>query len=388
MSEEKPKCSNPECGKEVSEKVKQYSMDHYGKVLCYDCQKSAEEVESETEVNERKAEREDVSEEDEELKGFSEKLDTEEVADAELVEEEEKQKWDKTVEIDEGEFSFREEDGKLLCKDAANENAYMLDVAKPHCSCNDFVVNKKEKEWCKHLKAASVAGYKVTKLPEAPKEISEALAKSGKEKTNPKPKVKKEEVVALTIMGKDVQMPVQVPDEIIRNEEAATKMIMDIVGKKPLFKDVIEKFGDIEEISADVIISLAQYSGIRFQILNKEIETAKLNLGKIFKSVPMSKDKMERYADIADFMPDTDVVVRCKITSIAVWKDKAGNMRVGTGTKEEHLTPYELRDIVIRGANFIETKCESKSFKKAISNALPVTHDGLLQKIKATYGWV
>ena len=110
-------------------------------------------------------------------------------------------------------------------------------------------------------------------------------------------------------------------------------------------------------------------------------------MGQIFKSVPMTKDKLERYGDIADFMPDTDVVIRCKITSIAAWKDKAGNLRVGTGTKEEHLTPYELKDIVMRGANFIETKCESKSFKKAISNALPVTHDGLLQKIKAAYGW-
>ena len=387
MSEEKTKCSNPECGKEVSDNVKQYSLEHYGKILCYDCQKSAEQVEPESEVNERKAEREDVSEEDDELKDFSEKLDIEEVVDAEAVGgEEEEQKWDKTVEIDEGEFSFRGEDGGLQCKNGANDNVYLLDIVKPHCSCSDFVVNKKEQEWCKHLKAASIA-YKVTKLPETPKEISEALANPEKEKTRKPPKAKKEETVSLSIMGKDVQMPVQVPGEIIRNEEAATKMIIDIIGTKPLFKDVIEKFGDIEEISADVIISLAQYSGIRFQILSKETETAKMNLGKIFKSVPMSEDKMKRYADIADFMPDTDVVVRCKITSIAVWKDKAGNMRVGTGTKEEHLTPYTLQDIVLRGANFIETKCESKSFKKAISNALPVTHDGLLQKIKATYGW-
>ena len=393
MSEEKPKCSNPECGKEVSDNVKRYSLENYGIVLCYDCQElvksSKLDAEALKETLKKKATLEGyVSEEDEELKGFDENLDAEKAIDAEVAEEEEKQKWDKTVEIDEGEFSFRVENGELLCKNGVSDNEYDLDVGKPHCSCNDFVVNKKRKEWCKHLKAASVVGYEVTKLPAVPKELSEALANPEKEKGRKTPKAKKEETVSLSIMGKDVQMPVQVPDEIIRNEEAATKMIMDIVGAKPLFKDVIEKFGDIEEISADVIISLAQYSGIRFQILNKEIETAKLNLGKIFKSVPMSKDKMERYADIADFMPDTDVVIRCKITSIAVWKDKAGNMRVGTGTKEEHLTPYELKDLVMRGANFIETKCESKSFKKAISNALPVTHDGLLQKIKATYGWV
>ena len=350
---EKPKCSNPKCGKEVSEKVKQYSLEHYGKILCYDCQKSEEEVEPKNE-------------------------------DAEVNE----LNWDKTVETDEGEFSFREEDGKLLCKNGVNDNVYELDIITPHCPCNDFVINKKEMLWCKHLGAAKVAGYGVKELPKAPEEAVKALSNpKAKQKTKALPKAGKEEIVSLSIMGEDIQMPVQVPDEIIRTEEGATKMIIDIVGPKPLFKDVIEKFGDIEEVSADVIISLAQYSGIRFQILSKETETAKMNLGKIFLAIPMQEDKKKRYADIADFMPDTDVVIRCKITSIAAWKDKAGNLRVGTGTKEEHLTPYELKDIVMRGANFIETKCESKSFKKAISNALPVTHDGLLQKIKATYGW-
>ena len=86
-------------------------------------------------------------------------------------------------------------------------------------------------------------------------------------------------------------------------------------------------------------------------------------------------------------MPETDVVTRCKITAIAAWKDKSGNLRVGIGTKEEHLTPSDLRDISRRGANFIETRCESKAFKKAILTSLPITHDGLMRKIKETYGW-
>ena len=381
---EKPKCSNPECGKEVSsDRVVSYSLEKYGVVLCYPCQELVKSGKLDVETLKKKSTPEvPTHKEDEELKKYNDGVTAEKEAEANEL------NWDKTVEIDEGEFSFREEDGKLLCKNGVNDYVHELDTITPHCPCHDFVINKKEKEWCKHLKAASIAGYNVKVLPKAPEEAVKALVNPKiEEKTKVKPKARKEEVVALSIMGKDIQMPVQVPDEIIRTEEGATKMIMDIVGPKPLFKDVIEKFGDIEEVSADVIISLAQYSGIRFQILSKEIETAKMNLGKIFKSVPMSKDKLERYADIADFMPNTDVVIRCKITSIAAWKDKAGNLRVGTGTKEEHLTPYELKDIVMRGANFIETKCESKSFKKAISNALPVTHDGLLQKIKATYGW-
>ena len=400
MSEEKTICLNPECGNDdVTDNVKKYSLEKYGVVLCYPCQElvrsgklDAEALKEALKEKEKGTLEGYVSEEDDdELKTFDEELGKGKAADVEVAGEEglkeQKQKWDKTVEIDEGVFSFREEGGKVLCKNGANNNEYDLNLKKPYCPCNDFVANKKGKEWCKHLKAADAGGYKVTKLAEIPKEIAQALAKPEKEKGRKNQKARKEEVVALSIMGEDIQMPVQVPDEIIRTEEGATKMIMDIVGPNPLFKDVIEKFGDIEEVSADVIISLAQYSGIRFQILRKEIETAKLNLGKIFLSIPMQEEKKKRYENIAGFMPDTDVVVRCKITSIAAWKDKAGNLRVGTGTKEEHLTPYELKDIVMRGANFIETKCESKSFKKAISNALPVTHDGLLQKIKGVYHW-
>ena len=63
--------------------------------------------------------------------------------------------WHHTVEIDEGEFSFREVNGKLLCKNNANDLVYELDVGKPYCPC------KENQEWCTHLKAAKVAGYDV-----------------------------------------------------------------------------------------------------------------------------------------------------------------------------------------------------------------------------------
>jgi len=292
--------------------------------------------------------------------------------------------WDKTVEIDEGTFMFRGKGGKVLCKNGANDNVYELKVDIPKCSCKDFEINKQKQEWCKHLKAASVAGYPVKELTAIPEGVSEALVKPEKKKQK---KVKKEEVVALTVMGETIQIPVQTPAETINNEEAAVKMIQDIAGLKPRYEDVIERYGEIEEISADVILSLAQYAGVRFQIFNKEVEKAKMNLGQIFLKIPMSEDKRKRYEPLVEFMPDTDVTVRCKITSVAAWQDKAGNLRLGVGTKEEHLTPYELRDIVLRGANFIETKCESKASKKSIINALPITHDGLLSKIKETYGW-
>jgi len=398
MSEEKAICAK--CGKEVTDNVWNYSVDKYGIPLCYPCQELVRtgKLNIETLKEALKKKEKDtlegyVSSEEEELKRFDEELNEEanaEVVDAEVVEEEDpesrKQKWDKTVETDAGVFSFRSEGGMLLCKNGANDNIYTLNVEKPHCSCNDFVVNKKGKEWCKHLKAAKAAGHDVKELPKVPVEVEKALPKPEPEKQKRR-KGKKEESIALTVMGQEIEMAVQTPVEVIQNEEMAAKMIRSIVGPNPQFKDVIEKFGDIEEVSADVIISVAQYAGIRFQILSKEIETTKMNLGKIFQVIPMKEDKKKYYEGVAGFMPDTDVVVRCKITSVAAWKDKAGNLRVGVGTKEEHLTPYELKDMVMRGANFIETKCESKAFKKSILNALPVTHDGLLQKIKATYGW-
>jgi len=318
------------------------------------------------------------------------------VIDAELVVDEH---WDKTVEIDEGTFTFREDTiyvagiptDVLLCKNGANDNVYELKIDVPECSCLSFQSIKQKQEWCKHLKACSVAGYPVKELPAIPKEVREALVKHEKGKlekaTGRKKVVKKEEVVMMTIDGKSVQIHIQTPTEQINNEDAAVKMITAIAGAHPRYEDVIESYGDIEEISADVILSMAQYAGVRFQIFNKEVEITKMNLGQIFLKIPMSDDKRKRYDPLVEFMPDTNVTVRCKITSVAAWQDKVGNLRVGVGTKEEHLTPYELRDIVLRGANFIETKCESKASKKSIINALPITHNGLLRKIKETYGW-
>lgn len=386
QSEEKPKCSNPDCNKEISEKVKQYSLEHYGKILCFDCQKSAEKVEPETEVNEREAEREDVGEEDEELKAFDEHLSAEKVVDV-ADDAEEEQKLGKTVEIDEGKFSFREEGENLFCKNGANDNEYELDVKKPHCHCNDFEINKQKQEWCKHLKAAAVAGYKVTKLAKIPEGISAALVKQEKGKGRKNQKAKKDETVAIEVLGKRVDLVLQTPQEIIQNEEMAAEMIKTILGPNPKREDVIEEYGNIEEIAADVLISLAQYAGIRFQPFNKEVEVTKINLGKVFKAIPMSEDKKAQYGALADFMPDTDVTTRCKITSIAGWLDKKGDLHFGMGTKEEHLTPYKLKDIATRGANFIETMCESKSAKKSILGCLPITHDGLKSKIKTIYKW-
>jgi len=309
--------------------------------------------------------------------------------DAEVVdegEEAEKHKWGKTVEIDEGKFSFREEDGKLLCKNGANDNEYELKISIPECNGPDFQLNKKKNEWCKHLKAAKVAGYDVKELPKVPAEIKNALAKQEKEKQK-KGKAKKEETVAIEVLGKRVELAVQTPQEIIQNEEKAAEMIKTILGPNPKQEDVIEEYGKIKEIAADVIISLAQYACIRFQPFIKETEVTKINLGKVFNAIPMSEDKKEQYGPLADFMPDTDVTVRCKITSIAGWRDKKGDLHFGMGTKEEHLTPYKLKDIATRGANFIETMCESKSAKKSILGCLPITHDGLLRKIEGIYGW-
>jgi hypothetical protein len=86
-------------------------------------------------------------------------------------------------------------------------------------------------------------------------------------------------------------------------------------------------------------------------------------------------------------MPDVLITTRCKITSVSGWKDKAGGVRVGIGVKEEVLVPHELADIAKRGANFITTKCLTKSLKKAVLGCLPVTHDGLLCAVKNAYHW-
>jgi len=307
-------------------------------------------------------------------------------AEAEVVEPEEKkeEKWDKIVRTEDGKFMFRLEGENIICKNAETGETYVIDPKKPKCSCPDFQINKKGQEWCKHLKAADAAGYGVTRL-EMPEEIK-ALAKPKKKRA----KTKEEEIVTINILDKQVRVPiVQTPDRIIQNEDAAAKMLRDILGEDAKYEDVIEKYGDdIEEIKADVVISLGQYAGIRFVPVNKETESTKINIGKLYLLSETDEKKRQKYAEIADLMPDTEVVMRCKVTAVAAWKDQAGNIRVGVATKEEHMTPFDLRDICRRGSNFIETKAESKAYKKAILVSLPITHDGLKRKIKKLYHWM
>jgi len=263
-------------------------------------------------------------------------------AEAEVVEPEEKkeEKWDKIVRTEDGKFMFRLEGENIICKNAETGETYVIDPKKPKCNCPDFQINKKGQEWCKHLTAASAAGYGVTKL-EMPEEIK-ALAKP---KRGRRGKEKGEEIVTINVLDKQVQVPiVQTPDRIIQNEDAAAKMLRDILGEDAKYEDVIEKYGDdIEEIKADVVISLAQYAGIRFVPVNKETESTKMNIGKLYLLSETDEKKRQKYAEIADLMPDTEVVMRCKVTAVAAWKDQAGNIRVGVATKEEHMTPFDLR---------------------------------------------
>ncbi|GAH25205.1 unnamed protein product [marine sediment metagenome] len=73
----------------------------------------------------------------------------------------------KTVEIDEGTFSFQErDDGKLSCSDAKG-NVYVLNITVPDCSCSQFQKDKSKQ--CPHLKAAAVGGF----LPSEPKKETE-----------------------------------------------------------------------------------------------------------------------------------------------------------------------------------------------------------------------
>ena len=258
------------------------------------------------------------------------------------------------------EITFEDTEGDaLFC--LSNGNKYEISKSAKICSCDGF------KQWghCKHLEAAAEDGYiepKTTAIVPAPVKESE---------------------YQIIVEGKTIQIPVKTIEKPITSELVATKMLKAILGDHPNRKDVIESYQDIEEIAADVIISLAQATGIRFYPVIREVEKAKINLGAVYKAAGGDT----KYDAIVALMPDTDVTIRCKITTIAAWQDKSGNLRVGTGTKEEYMTPYELKDIAKRGANFIETKCESKAFKKAIINALPITHDGLLSKIKQIYGW-
>ena len=250
MSEEKAICSNPECGNDdVSDNVKNYSLENYGVILCYLCQELVRsgklDVEALKETLKKKGtlgegKKEEgtkgtldsfgggAKESDDELEKYDrevgteleaeakeldekDKTDEEKVIEAEVVGDGEESKWRRTVEIDEGTFAFHEEDGKLLCK--SGDNVYELHVSVPDCTCQDFQVNKQKQKWCKHLKAASQL-YRVKEFPKVPAEVEKALAKQEKEKGR-RAKAKKEEVIALTVMGKDIEMVVQTPVEVI-----------------------------------------------------------------------------------------------------------------------------------------------------------------------------
>jgi len=69
----------------------------------------------------------------------------------------EQENGNKTVEIDEGVFSFQErEDGTLSCSDPKG-NVYALNITVPDCSCSQFQKDKSKR--CPHLKAAAVGGF-------------------------------------------------------------------------------------------------------------------------------------------------------------------------------------------------------------------------------------
>lgn len=301
---------------------------------------------------------------------------------AEVVEEEH---WDKTVEIDEGMFMFREEGEKLLCKSGTNGNVYELEIDVPKCRCLDFVANKKEKEWCKHLKAAAAAGYDVKELPKVPAKISEALEEVKPEKKRGRKK-KEEETVTLAIMDKKVELGVQIPTELILTEEKAVEMIRNIIGDSPKKEDVIMSYAGVTELSASVIIALAQYIGIRYIPIAIEEEKQRMNIGELYMA-SASEEQKSKYGAVAKLMGEVDITTRCKVTTLSGWRDNTGNIRIGIGTKEEILTPHDLADIVKRGASFIRTKAETKSARKSILNALPVTEEGIIRKICRIYHW-
>lgn len=298
-----------------------------------------------------------------------------------VVEEEdstEEKKWDKEIQTEKGRFLFREipELNTVICVNGETDTKYVLDLSgeRPECSCPNFVITKRKGQLCKHLEAAKEAGYNVPEIPQI--DIP----------------VEKREINTIAPKGKmfdvEKQLALYTPVEQINNEQDAIRIITEIIGKNARFGDVIEKIKGtgVEEISADVVISLAQKLGIAYKTLEIEIQTAKLNLGEIYLDM-LSDDKKERYEKIVTKMPEVTVVMRAKITTAAGWMGKDGVPRYGVGTKEEVLTLPRLKDLAARGSNFVQVTAETKSVKKSILNCLPITSSGLLTKIKEAYGW-
>ena len=157
-------------------------------------------------------------------------------------------KKDETPEVDldsgpisDDELRFEDTEGDaLFC--VSNDKNYEISKSAKICSCDGF------KQWghCKHLEAAISEGYIEPK--------TEAIVSAPV----------KESEYQIIVEGKAIRIPVKTIEKPITSELVATKMLKSILGDHPNRKDVIESYGEIEEIAADVIISLAQATGIRF----------------------------------------------------------------------------------------------------------------------------
>jgi len=255
-------------------------------------------------------------------------------------------------------FRVYEEEGVTKVANMDEETEYQILPLAPSCKCKDFqirVLERGEKGRCKHLEVAEKAGYTVGEIRR-----HETMDIEGIEK-------------------------VSQPSVFLESEEQAIKILRQILGPKPKKGDVIESFKSrgrkIEEISADVVISLARAVGVRTKIIERDIQKFELTPEMI---KPAVKDK---WKEIAENMPSQEVVSTARIMAMAGWLDENGNPQVEVGTKTQVMTPSDLKDVCSRGTNFVETTAETKALKKCILNSLGITSDGLKRKIKETYGW-
>ena len=86
---------------------------------------------------------------------------------------------DKTVEMDEGTFSFQERGkGELSCSDEKG-NVHMINITVPDCSCSQFQKDKSTQ--CPHLKAAAVGGF-LSSEPKKEKVKAVVLETAGSDK--------------------------------------------------------------------------------------------------------------------------------------------------------------------------------------------------------------
>jgi len=262
------------------------------------------------------------------------------------------------IEYEDERFRVYEEKGVTKVANMDEDTEYEILPLAPSCECKDFqirILERGEKSRCKHLEVAEKAGYTVGEVRR-----HEAIDVEGMEK-------------------------VSQPSVFLESEEQAIKILRQILGPKPEKDDVIETFKSrgkkLEEISADVVISLARAIGIRTKIVERDIQKFELTPEMVKSAV---KDK---WKEVAENMPDQEVVSTARIMAMAGWLDENGNPQVEVGTKTQVMTPSDFRDVCRRGANFVETTAETKALKKCILNSLGITSDGLKRKIKETYGW-